>query len=217
MLITETLSKLFIHVFENSYQIIFILLSSLLFRIILEIFKQRWIKTIAQTSTLFLLPIITFIITKVIAGNIALSLGMVGALSIVRFRNPVRSPLELSVYFAAITLGISTSVSLSYSFLLVFLILCCSISLYLVSLISKKFFNKSFFLASFSEGNTLSTLEVQSTKNIKYLDENILLKSKSFFKDEFNYLIASENFNNLKLLAGRIEKDQNVIKYQLNE
>ena len=46
-----------------------------------------------------LLPAITFVITKVIAGNIALSLGMIGALSIVRFRNPVKSSLELTIYF----------------------------------------------------------------------------------------------------------------------
>ena len=45
---------------------------------------------------------------------------MVGALSIVRFRNPVRSPLELSVYFGAITMGIAASVNLLW---LIFLVL----------------------------------------------------------------------------------------------
>ena len=59
-----------------------------------------------------LLPIVTYAITSVISDNIALSLGMVGALSIVRFRNPVRSPFELSVYFLLISLGICASVSL---------------------------------------------------------------------------------------------------------
>ena len=78
---------------------------------LLQFMGQTWIKTIAHTSTLLLLPILTYVITSVISGNIALSLGMVGALSIVRFRNPVRSPLELSVYFGAITLGITASVS----------------------------------------------------------------------------------------------------------
>ena len=68
----------------------------------------------SHTATLFVLPIIAFIITRVISGNIALSLGLVGALSIVRFRNPVRSPLELSVYFGAITMGIAGAVSKFY-------------------------------------------------------------------------------------------------------
>ena len=47
------------------------------------------------------------IITTLIAGNIALSLGMIGALSIVRFRNPVKNPFELVIFFALITIGIA--------------------------------------------------------------------------------------------------------------
>ena len=47
---------------------------------------------------------------KTISGNIALSLGMIGALSIVRFRHPVKSALELIIYFDLITIGIATSV-----------------------------------------------------------------------------------------------------------
>ena len=82
---------------SKSADILYLLLTSILIRFLLEISGQRWIKTFSQTATLIILPIVTYIITSVIAGNIALSLGMVGALSIVRFRNPVRSPFELSV------------------------------------------------------------------------------------------------------------------------
>ena len=32
---------------------------------------------------------------------------MVGALSIIRFRHPVKSPLELSIYFLLLTVGIT--------------------------------------------------------------------------------------------------------------
>ena len=41
--------------------------------------------------TFLLLPATTYVITKVIANNLALSLGMIGALSIVRFRNPEKA------------------------------------------------------------------------------------------------------------------------------
>ena len=60
---------------------------------------QLWASNYSQTATFLLLPIITYVITTIIAGNIALSLGMVGALSIVRFRNPVRSSFELVMFF----------------------------------------------------------------------------------------------------------------------
>jgi hypothetical protein len=46
---------------------------------------------------------------------------MVGALSIVRFRHPVKNPLELVTYFALIALGISFSVNIKWGFLLGFL------------------------------------------------------------------------------------------------
>ena len=70
---------------------------SLYLRILLQIAGQSWIKTVAHTSTLLLLPILTYVITSVISGNIALSLGMVGALSIVRFR--IQLDLHLSYLF----------------------------------------------------------------------------------------------------------------------
>ena len=70
-----------------------IILSSLLggaVRFSLTYADQRWAATYHFTLTCMLLPPITFVVTKLISGNIALSLGMVGALSIVRFRNPVK-------------------------------------------------------------------------------------------------------------------------------
>ena len=107
-------TKLSLHFNNKFLALSLLILMGLFLRIVLQIFGQTWIKTKAHTSTILLLPIITYVITNVISGNIALSLGMVGALSIVRFRNPVRSPLELSVYFGAITMGIAASVSLQW-------------------------------------------------------------------------------------------------------
>ena len=109
----DLLTSFFERTSDESNAIIYLILSSLFLRILLELCGQKWIKTISHTATLTILPIITYIITTIISGNIALSLGMVGALSIVRFRNPVRSPLELSVYFAAITMGITAAVRLN--------------------------------------------------------------------------------------------------------
>ena len=80
----------------KSIDILVLLFASLSIRFGLSYLKQNWIKTFSQTATLIFLPIITYTITSVISGNIALSLGMVGALSIIRFRNPVRSPFELT-------------------------------------------------------------------------------------------------------------------------
>ena len=68
------------------------------------------------------LPIIGLVITTVIGTNIALSIGMLGALSIVRFRTPIRTPYELVHYFSLLTLGISAKVDVNISLLLVILL-----------------------------------------------------------------------------------------------
>jgi len=197
--------------------IVILIFSSLSFRVLLEKSGQKWIKTISHTSTLTVLPIITYVITKVISGNIALSLGMVGALSIVRFRNPVRSPLELTVYFAAITMGISSSVSLRWLFLLMSSIFLASFILFIIKFISKKYYKNNVFITSFSEGNSMSTLEIKSQSNISSLDKSNLLKSKYSTSNSKNYVLASNDFNSLKKIMYDLENNDLVNEYQLNE
>lgn len=55
-----------------------------------------------------LMTMITTLIIMTISTNIVLSLGMVGALSIVRFRTAVKDPLDIVYMFWAIAAGIST-------------------------------------------------------------------------------------------------------------
>jgi uncharacterized membrane protein YhiD involved in acid resistance len=53
-----------------------------------------------------LVTITTTFIILVVRSSVALSLGLVGALSIVRFRNAIKDPEELAYLFLAIGLGI---------------------------------------------------------------------------------------------------------------
>lgn len=202
---------------DISKDILFLIFSSLCFRFLLDKCGQKWIKTISHTSTLTTLPIITYVITKVISGNIALSLGMVGALSIVRFRNPVRSPLELTVYFAAITMGIASSVSLRWLFLLISSIFLSSLILLIIKFISEKYYKNNFFITSFSEGNSLSTLEIKSSASIPNLDKSNLLKSKYSTSNSKNYVLASNDFDSLKKISYDLENNDLIKEYQLNE
>lgn len=55
-----------------------------------------------------LMTMITSLIIMTISTNIVLSLGMVGALSIVRFRTAVKDPLDIVFMFWAISAGIAT-------------------------------------------------------------------------------------------------------------
>ena len=48
----------------------------------------------------------TFLVITVVKSSLALSLGMVGALSIVRFRAPIKEPEELAYLFLTIAIGL---------------------------------------------------------------------------------------------------------------
>ena len=48
----------------------------------------------------------TLLIITVVKTSLALSLGLVGALSIIRFRTPIKEPEELAYLFLAIALGV---------------------------------------------------------------------------------------------------------------
>jgi len=69
--------------------------------------STRLVVDTTQYMPLFLLliPAMILIIT-VIKTSIALSLGLVGALSIIRFRTPIKEPEELAYIFIAIAIGL---------------------------------------------------------------------------------------------------------------
>ena len=54
-----------------------------------------------------LLTIITVLIISVVKSSLALSLGLVGALSIVRFRSAIKEPEELIYLFLALVIGLA--------------------------------------------------------------------------------------------------------------
>lgn len=57
-------------------------------------------------KSLAILPVITTVILLAMSSNIVISLGMVGALSIVRFRNAVKDTMDLTFLFWSISAGI---------------------------------------------------------------------------------------------------------------
>lgn len=57
-------------------------------------------------TTLVALTMITTVVILAVTSNVVLSLGMVGALSIVRFRTAIKEPLEIAFLFWSIAVGI---------------------------------------------------------------------------------------------------------------
>lgn len=63
-------------------------------------------------ATLLLMTMITALVIMTISTNVVLSLGMVGALSIVRFRTAIKDPMDIVFMFWAIATGISSGAGL---------------------------------------------------------------------------------------------------------
>ena len=61
---------------------------------------------------LVLVSVVTCFTVIVISSNVVLSLGMVGALSIVRFRTAVKDPLDVGFLFWAVAIGITSGAGL---------------------------------------------------------------------------------------------------------
>ena len=63
-------------------------------------------------TTLVGMSVLTCMVTLAISTNVVISLGMVGALSIVRYRTAVKDPMDLLYLFWAITAGITAGAGL---------------------------------------------------------------------------------------------------------
>lgn len=61
-----------------------------------------------------LMALTTMLIISIVKSSLALSLGLVGALSIVRFRAAIKDPEELAYIFLAIALGLGFGADLAY-------------------------------------------------------------------------------------------------------
>ena len=173
--------------------------------------NQRWLATYHHTLTFILLPIITCGITNSIKSNIALSLGLVGALSIVRFRNPVKNTFELVLYFALISLGIICTVDIIFAIQFEILVLSIIVIVYFID---RHYANKGkkIHQLSFDEGSQLYSLEVEADEKISLIENNPLLIQKIYLKDNnlFSYKIASSSKTEIASIEKELEKNPSI-------
>ena len=91
-----------------------------------------------------------------------------------------------------------------------------SILLYFSNTFCKRFFGVPFFITSFSEGNSLSTLNVVSQSEIDTLNVHDFLTSKVRSEKGITYTLASSDFTGLREIETSLSPNSNVISIQLN-
>lgn len=178
-------------------------------------FLNQYLRTKNNLALALMLPIITAVITKTISTNLFLSLGMIGALSIVRYRTPVKSTYELTLLFALVTLGISSIVNIKYSIFLTILIVLISILLHLLS--------KFNLIKDFESENDVNNSEV-ILKTTNHFEEkilskyqgNLISKEQDFENEKYKIFVfkfnSSQKANNF---CNELENEENVLSVNL--
>ena len=148
------------------------------------------------------MTLITTLIILAVTSNIILSLGMVGALSIVRFRTAVKEPLDIAFLFWAISVGIVVGAGL-----LPLAVICSLlIGIVLLVFVNRKSTDTPYILVlSFAndtaENEALQLIDNQTRKN--------LIKSKTVSDEGIEVTVevrlrdtAAKVVNDLKSISG---------------
>lgn len=110
----------FSDIFKNSFlnqvsdisilEIVLTLLIAIFLGLVIYLIYKKTFNGVMYSSSfnmsLLLMTVITSVIILTISSNVVLSLGMVGALSIIRFRTVIKDPVDIMYLFWAISIGI---------------------------------------------------------------------------------------------------------------
>ena len=153
-----------------------------------------------------LFPFITLTIVLVIyivKSSIALSLGLVGALSIVRFRTPIKEPEELAYLFICIAAGLGYGANQTIPTTVAVIVILLLV--YLVKIKKVRTDNKNIFLnLEIEKKNESNTSEI--TKNINQIlkteNDNFNLVKLDISDEIFQatYILNIKNLDKLELI-----------------
>lgn len=163
----------------------------------------------AFAITLVGMTVLTAMVTLAISTNIVISLGMVGALSIVRFRTAVKDPLDLLYLFWAITTGITSGAGM---YLLV-VVAAIVMTVMIVLFYNKQQKGRIYILVVHYIGDTAGDDVLRALGKIKYF-----IKSKTMRKDKTEMAIEVFCKNNDTFFMEKIREidgveDATMIQY----
>jgi uncharacterized membrane protein YhiD involved in acid resistance len=164
-------------------------------------------------KNLILLSITTMVIISIVKSSLALSLGLVGALSIIRFRTAIKEPEELVFLFIAITIGLGLGANQVKTVVLAFILIIGFIVL--TRNLNRTSENSSLFLTISSEKkvfniNNLSEIVSNNCSGVK-LKRYDIINEKNNIMIETVFQISVNNINNLQKLQFELENiDSNV-------
>lgn len=168
---------------------------------IIWIYKKTYTGVVYSKSfslSILMLALVTTLIIQTISSNIALSLGMVGALSIVRFRTAVKEPVDTGFMFWAITAGIMAGANLYLASIIGSLML--GILYYICYMMGLKMNSKYLVIIKYDDNAE------DDIKNILSKLKKYKLKSKSKSKNNVEMTFEVELNDGTQKLVDKISK-----------
>lgn len=139
--------------------------------------------------TIVMISIITSIVMMLIGSNLAISLGMVGALSIVRFRAAIKEPRDIAFLFWAIAIGLAAGTG---SFMLAII---GSIAIAMVLFLFGRTMYSDYCYLLVLKGDVIQTSDIQTIlKNYK-IPFKLRMKNTSANLHELTYEITLKHVN----------------------
>ena len=159
--------------------------------------------------TLVGMTVLTAMVTLAISTNIVISLGMVGALSIVRFRTAIKDPLDLLYLFWAITTGITSGAGMYVLVLAAAVVMTVMIIIFY----SRQQKGRIYILVVHFTGDEAGDNIIRSFGKIKYF-----IKSKTLRKEKIEMAIEVFCKNNDTFFMEKIRaidgvEDATLIQY----
>lgn len=187
----------------SAYKIVLLLLASILIGIYIWGVYRNQSKSAFYSRDLNLtiagLPIVVCAIMIAMQSNLIVSLGMVGALSIVRFRNAIKNPLDLLYCFWAVSAGIICGVGL----ILLVVLLCVVMTVLIV------------FSSFIPNAKASSVLVLRSSKeNFEYLAvTETIKKNASYVKEKSRSIVGTDT----EIIYELTTKDENRLLKEIKE
>jgi len=171
------------------------------------------------TSIIPILSATTFLVILIVKSSLALSLGLVGALSIVRFRTPVKEPEDLVYLFLSIAIGIGFGAFQIFSTLIVFLIIIIFIWFrgYKFDQVRNDYnleltFNNNDIYQKNSDG--IIEILKKNSESLEFIRQD---RDESG-KIEINIRIRFKEFEQIKIVTKKLQEiDKGLIKFSIYE
>ncbi len=152
-----------------------------------------------------ILSLITILVISVVKASLALSLGLVGALSIVRFRTAIKDPEELIYLFLAIAIGLGLGADQRVPTVIAVLVI--TALLIAIRLLAPRAGRKNLYLniqapEGEDKGNTLATVNEILARNVRLVDMRRLDRHDRTL--QLTYLLDCKDQNTLQRLVNEL-------------